>query len=151
MKKSFFKGGISSCRPKNHHATSINPSVQTIRTTTKCKLYFYTCWWMTAIFRLCSYIVKFFVVVKLAPQLIKMGQKTKSFQPFVLIFSGVQQSCGLVGPRCSYVRNGGRLPAFLCWPTYSNLREDRLWTGKNSFKVSPRNSNIFPWRHATSF
>ena len=47
-----------------------------------------------------------------------------------LFLSGLQQSCRLVGSRCSYVWNGGRLPALFRRPTHSDIRKDRLRTGK---------------------
>ncbi len=53
-----------------------------------------------------------------------------NFLPLSLV--GLQQSCGLVGARRAHVRDGGRLPAVLRWPAHSNLRENRVRTGKRS-------------------
>ena len=44
----------------------------------------------------------------------------------------VQQGRRLVGARGAHVRDGGRLPAFLCRPAYPDLRKDRLGAGKIS-------------------
>ena len=46
----------------------------------------------------------------------------------------VQQGRRLVGSRGAHVRDGGRLPAFLCRPAHSDLRKDRLRAGKISQK-----------------
>lgn len=52
------------------------------------------------------------------------------FNVLLLLSLGLQQGSGLVGAGCTGLWDGSRLPALLCRPAHSDLREDRVRKGE---------------------
>lgn len=56
---------------------------------------------------------------------------TPSWDDAICEMTGLQQSGRLVGPWCARLWNGSWLPSFLCGPTNTDLRKNRIRKGKS--------------------